>query len=218
MKIIDPGDSNFIIIAISIINGLLTIIKIDENKCDGCGNCVPNCKEGALQIIDGKARLISDLFCDGLGACLGHCPQGAITLEKREAIAYDEKQTMIDNIIPAGNNTIKAHLEHLKEHNQKELLQEALEVLKEKKIENPLEGLEEIKMEKSACGCPGAAIREVNNNDSAENNQEQSSALRQWPVQLNLLPVNAPFFENSHLLVAADCVPFANPKTYDKVI
>ena len=66
------------------------IIRIDEEKCTGCGLCIPNCHEGALQLIDGKARLISDLFCDGLGACIGHCPEGAITMEKREAEAYDE--------------------------------------------------------------------------------------------------------------------------------
>jgi ferredoxin len=195
-----------------------TIIKIYEDKCNGCGNCIPNCKEGALQIIDGKARLISDLFCDGLGACIGHCPQSAITLEEREAVAYDEKKTMIENIIPAGENTIKAHLEHLREHNQKKLLQEALDVLKEQDIKNPLKEGGETKMEKSACGCPGAAIREVNNDNTAENNSEQSSTLRQWPVQLNLLPVNAPFFDGSHLLVAADCVPFANPNFHSKLL
>ena len=96
-------------------------IKIDEEKCNGCGLCIPNCPEGALQIIDGKARLISDLFCDGLGACIGHCPEGAITTEEREAEPYDEKKVM-ENIIKQGPNVIKAHLQHLKEHGEKELL------------------------------------------------------------------------------------------------
>ena len=193
------------------------IIKIDEDKCNGCGLCVPNCKEGALQIIDGKARLISDLFCDGLGACIGHCPEGAIEFEEREAEAYDEKKTMLENIIPAGAGTIKAHLEHLRDHNQTKLLQEALEVLKEKNIDNPLEGLEETKMG-TPCGCPGAALREVNTDEDASNNAEQSSALRQWPVQLNLLPPQASFFDNSHLLVAADCVPFANANFHSELL
>nr|MBP6322833.1 4Fe-4S binding protein [Fusobacteriaceae bacterium] len=93
------------------------IVVIDEKKCTGCGLCVPNCHEGALQIIDGKARLISDLYCDGLGACLGHCPEGAITIEKKEVEEYDERKVMIDNIIPAGANTIKAHISHLRDHN-----------------------------------------------------------------------------------------------------
>ena len=106
-----------------------SIIKIDEEKCNGCGLCVPNCPEGALQIIDGKARLVSDLFCDGLGACLGHCPEGAITVEEREAEPYDEKKVMI-NIVKHGENTIKAHLKHLKDHNQDEFYQQALDYLK----------------------------------------------------------------------------------------
>ena len=93
------------------------IIKIDEKKCTGCSLCIPNCPEGALQMIDGKARLISDLFCDGLGACIGHCPEGAITIEEREAGAYDERKVM-ENIAKQGKNVIKAHLEHLKGHGE----------------------------------------------------------------------------------------------------
>ena len=192
------------------------IIKIDEEKCTGCGVCIPNCKEGALQVIDGKARLISDLFCDGLGACMGHCPEGAITIEEREAEPYDEIKTMVKNIIPAGENTIKAHLEHLQEHNQKEYLEQAKKVLKEKKIK--ISKLGEDKMETSQCGCPGAAIREVNKENRDVKNTEQSSALRQWPVQLKLLPAQAPFFENSHLLVAADCVAYANANFHSKLL
>ena len=91
------------------------IIEIDAKKCNGCRACIPNCPEGAIQIIDGKARLISDIFCDGLGACIGDCPQGAIKTIEREAEPYDEKKTMRENIIKAGKNTIIAHLNHLKE-------------------------------------------------------------------------------------------------------
>ena len=91
------------------------IIKIDEEKCNGCGVCIPNCPEGALQVIDGKARLISDIFCDGLGACVGECPQGAMSTVEREAEPYDEKKTM-ENIVKCGENTIIAHLKHLKDH------------------------------------------------------------------------------------------------------
>ena len=190
------------------------IIKIDEEKCNGCGKCIPNCPEGALQIIDGKARLISDLFCDGLGACIGHCPEGAITIEEREAKPYDEKKVM-ENIVKAGKNTIIAHLKHLKDHGETKFLNQAIEVLKQKGIEIP--DLEEDKME-IPCGCPGAAIREVNTEANAANNTEQASALRQWPVQLTLLPPQAPFFKNSDLLVSADCVPFANPNFHSKLL
>ena len=116
-----------------------TIIKIDEDKCNGCGVCIPNCPEGALQVIDGKARLISDIFCDGLGACVGECPQGAMSTEEREAEPYDEKKVMRENIIKAGKNTIIAHLKHLKDHGELGYYNDALEVLKEKGIEVDLD-------------------------------------------------------------------------------
>ena len=104
------------------------MVKIDEELCDGCGECIPNCHEGALQMIDGKARLISDLMCDGLGACLGHCPQGAITIEKREAEAYNETKVM-EIMVGKGANTVVAHLSHLKEHNEMEFLSEGVQFL-----------------------------------------------------------------------------------------
>ena len=129
------------------------IIKIDESKCDGCGECVPNCHEGALQIIDGKARLISDLFCDGLGACIGHCPQGALTIEEREAEPYDEKKVM-DYIVKGGENVIKAHLEHLYEHGEKEFLRQAVEYLDENGI--PLPDLDIERKSSNGGGCPGS--------------------------------------------------------------
>ena len=112
------------------------IISIDENKCTGCGECIPDCPEGAIQLIDGKARLISDLFCDGLGACIGTCPEGAICVIEREAEAYDEK-TVMENIVRQGAPVIKAHLEHLAGHGQTELYDEAIEYLKEHKIAIP---------------------------------------------------------------------------------
>jgi len=112
------------------------IVKIDEELCNGCGDCVPNCHEGALQIIDGKARLISDLMCDGLGACLGHCPEGAITIEKREAEEYDE-QLVISQMVKQGKNTVFAHLKHLQEHGETGFLTEALNYIKANKNDKP---------------------------------------------------------------------------------
>jgi Pyruvate/2-oxoacid:ferredoxin oxidoreductase delta subunit len=107
------------------------IISIDETKCTGCGQCIPDCPEGALQIIDGKARLVSDLFCDGLGACIGTCPEGAIAVVEREAAPYDEKVVM-ETIVRQGAPVIKAHLEHLAGHGEVALYDQAVEYLIEK--------------------------------------------------------------------------------------
>ena len=114
------------------------IIEIDEELCVGCGNCVPNCHQGALQIIDGKARLISDLMCEGIGVCVGHCPTGAMTIEKREAEPYDENKVM-EKISAGGTNVIRAHLEHLRRHGQTEYLGEAVDYLAARGIPNPLD-------------------------------------------------------------------------------
>jgi len=188
------------------------IIRIDQDKCNGCGLCIPNCPEGALQIIDGKARLISDLFCDGLGACIGHCPEGAITVEERDSQEYDERKVMI-NIIKQGKNVIKAHLEHLKDHNQNQYLKQAIEVLKEKGIENPLAEDDKTKHQVNHfSGCPDSRMMdfskaELENKTKAATGQ--ASELRQWPVQIMLVPPFTPYLNNADLLIAADCVPFA---------
>jgi Pyruvate/2-oxoacid:ferredoxin oxidoreductase delta subunit len=104
------------------------IINIDAEKCTGCGQCIPDCPEGALQLIDGKARLVSDLFCDGLGACIGTCPESAISVVEREAVPYDEK-TVMGNIVKQGAPVIRAHLEHLAGHGQTDLYNQAIEYL-----------------------------------------------------------------------------------------
>jgi ferredoxin len=189
---------------------LRKIIWINEYKCDGCGNCVPECHEGALQIIDGKARLISDLFCDGLGACLGHCPTGALTIEEREAEKYDEKKVM-DYIVRGGINVIKAHLEHLRNHEEFEYLRDALEYLRDNNIENPMteKGLKE---KQALCGCANSSEMVLqNNNESNEEDGNRVSHLRQWPIQLYLVSPNAPYYGNSDLLLAADCCGFSYP-------
>ena len=198
------------------------IVNIDEDKCNGCGLCVPNCHEGALQIIDGKARLISELMCDGLGACLGHCPEGAITIEKREADEYDEA-VVVQQIIPKGKNTMVAHLKHLKEHGETTFLKQAVSYLKIHSGEIPfnveavIAEVHSAKVESSGgCasgGCPGS--QEVSFEPKnlrfapAAVVTETPSALRQWPVQLHLINPAGAAFHCTDLLLAADCVAFS---------
>lgn len=181
------------------------IIKIDEDKCNGCGLCVPNCPEGALQIIDGKARLVSDLFCDGLGACIGNCPEGAISVERREAEEYDEKKVM-ENIIKQGKNTIKAHLEHLENHGADKYLKEAKDFLKERGIDIP----EKEESTKTRSFCPGSKIMDFSREEKNQNEGgKRTSELKQWPIQLHLVAPNAPYFVGKDVLLAADCTAFS---------
>jgi len=154
------------------------IVHIDEEKCTGCGLCVPACHEGAIQIIDGKARLVEDKLCDGLGDCLGECPEDAIFIEERDADPFDEE-------------AVQAHLEKLSTEHEEETGQ-------------------------LACGCPASTVRTLERKESAADPARETgdapevpSELRQWPVQLGLLPPRAKFFQGANLLVAADCVPFA---------
>lgn len=192
------------------------IIKIDEELCTGCGECIPNCPEGALQIIDDKARIISDLFCDGLGACIGHCPVDAISIEEREAEEYDERKVM-ENVVKQGPNVIKAHLDHLKEHGQMEYHQQAVDFLVSRNIGVPTEEehSHEVEEDKATlpCGCPGSAVMDFREGQACvEETTLKSkgvSQLRQWPVQIMLVPSSAPYLKDADLLIAADCVAFA---------
>ena len=155
------------------------IVKIDEEKCNGCGLCIPNCAEGALKIVDGKAKLITDKFCDGLGACLGHCPEDAITIIEREADEFDEK-------------AVEVHL-----HNQKAAPH----------VHQPQHELQ-------LGGCPSSRVLQFQAPKPSVDSSPKESAvsqLTQWPVQLKLVPVEAPYFQDADLLIAADCVPFAYP-------
>ena len=208
---------------------LRKIIKIDEEKCNGCGLCIPECHEGALQIIDGKARLISDLFCDGLGACLGHCPEDAITIEEREAIPYNETKVM-ETISKQGTNTIVAHLDHLKDHNETALLDEALQYIHANQINVNVdtytkETVKENDRHSDAtkgepmvhfAACPGAASREFSQKQEIHTEKSQKtnntisapSELTHWPVQLHLINPGASHFRNADILLAADCVAF----------
>ena len=158
------------------------IIHIDEEKCNGCGACASACQEGAIAMVDGKARLMRDDYCDGLGNCLPACPTGAITFVEREAAAYDEA----------------AVEKHLKEREEK-----ALEHAK------PVHG-----------GCPGMMARAIRreNAPAPAATQEMPSQLSQWPVQIRLVPVNAPYFDGAKLLIAADCTAYAYANFHQKFI
>lgn len=152
------------------------IIKIDEEKCDGCGLCAEACHEGAIVIENGKAKLASESYCDGLGDCIGECPRGAISFETREAEPYDEA-------------AVKARMaQRAAAH------------------DGPL-----------PCGCPGTMARELKKSEPAQAHAEkcctpQQSELRNWPVQLRLVPTQAPYLQGAHLLIAADCTAFSYPQ------
>jgi len=191
------------------------IIEIDEEKCTGCAECIPNCPEGALQVIDGKARLVSDLFCDGLGACVGHCPTGAMEVVERTAQPYDEARVM-ENIVKAGPNTVAAHLKHLKDHGAAEYYNEAVSFLKQKGIAVPVE------KKNLACGCPGSAVCDLGPESAVSNLQSamesRSSRLRNWPIQITLVPPTAPYLKGADLLISADCVGSSHPNFHDELV
>ena len=152
------------------------IIKIDEEKCNGCGLCAQACHEGAIDMVDGKAKLLREDYCDGLGDCLPACPTGAITFEEREAAAYDAA---------------------------------AVEAAKQEKKQAPL-----------PCGCPGSRSRALTPPPAVPHTAQTPAAseLRQWPVQIKLVPVKAPYFDGAKLLIAADCTAYAFASFHQKFV
>ena len=183
------------------------IITIDQEKCNGCGICADACPEGALQVIDGKARLVGDLLCDGLGACLSSCPEDAITVEEREAEPYNELEVM-KNIVPQGSNVIQAHLQHLKSHFQTAFLAQAISYLREHRIPVDLPH-ESVGEQSSAHQCPGSKALSFQAAGQAFEDFSIPSQLTHWPIQLHLISPLAPHYRNSDLLVVADCVAYA---------
>lgn len=141
------------------------IIKIDKDKCNGCGACAAACHEGAIEMVNGKAQLTREDYCDGLGDCLPACPTNAITFEEREAPAYNEAAVQAAKVKKQGG--------------------------------------------KLPCGCPGTNSKTIKREASTLDARPVSSKLSQWPVQIKLVPVNAPYFENANLLIAADCTAYA---------
>ena len=156
------------------------IIEIDREKCNGCGACAAACHEGAIAMVDGKAKLMRDDYCDGLGDCLPACPTGAITFVEREAAAYDEAAVLAN---------------------------------KQKKMQK--EGM------RLPAGCPGSRMRTIEHAERAAAEApraEQISRLSQWPVQIKLVPVNAPYFDGAKLLIAADCTAYAYAAFHERFI
>lgn len=195
------------------------IISIDEELCNGCGACVEGCHEGALQMIDGKARMVSELYCDGLGACIGECPVGAITIEKREAEPYDEIAVM-ERISPKGAMTILAHLKHLKDHNETEYLNQGIEYIKQHNLDVDISILT-TPTPQMACGCPGSMTRSFSPQSQPSFvavPQNVHSELTHWPVQLHLLNPEAGYFLGSDVVLAADCTAFAYANFHDKLL
>ncbi len=195
------------------------IIEIDEEKCTGCGLCIKDCAEGALAIVDGKAKLVSDVYCDGLGACLGACPEGALRIIKRDAPEFDEEAAM------------KAKEEREGVENS------AGTAGKAKPQPHGCPGSMARKLEPQAHGCPGSMARKLeplgnmpgvknvaglggaspssNAGTGGDVFVSGPSALGNWPIQLALVPVNAPYLKNARLLVAADCVGFALSRLHE---
>ncbi|MHB8130037.1 MAG: ATP-binding protein [Mobilitalea sp.] len=166
---------------------LRKIIRINEELCNGCGICVTACHESAIGLVDGKAKLLRDDYCDGLGNCLPVCPTNAINFEEREALEYNEKEV------------------------QRNMLQQATEKLQ--KAAQPVEHKHAI-----SGGCPGSRMMDLSKQENKATEvaaptitatTASPSMLRQWPVQIQLAPVNAPYFQNANLLIAADCTAYA---------
>jgi ferredoxin len=162
------------------------IITINEELCDGCGNCVSACSEGALQIVDGKAKIVKEDFCDGFGDCIGGCPTGALKIEERDSMPFDIKATKDYLLNTKGKEAVWKMEEAQKKHESKE-------------------------QKTMPCGCPGSVVQTLSREKTTliTGTQKLESQLRNWPVQITLLPLNAPYYKNADLLVAADCCAYA---------
>ncbi|NJC88375.1 MAG: 4Fe-4S ferredoxin [Desulfuromonas sp.] len=179
------------------------VVKIDEDKCNGCGLCVPACAEGAIQIIDGKARLLADNLCDGLGACLGDCPEDAITIEEREAEEFDE--VAVDAHLKKAGGPATAHAPQAAPAHHGGGCPSA----QVRSFAAPAGG-----------GCPSARLMSIERpvEEARPASAPAQSRLAQWPVQLHLVPPTAPFLREADVLLAADCAPFAYANFHEDLL
>lgn len=173
------------------------IVEFDESRCDGCGDCIPSCAEGAIQLVNGKARLVGDLLCDGLGACLGDCDKGAIRIVEREAEAFDEVavERRLAASRPAPRPKLPATL-----------------------MAAPGGGCPGSRALDLAAPAPRRGLAVVGPEPEPMRPAAGGSRLSQWPVQLHLVPTRAPYFQGADLLLAADCVPFAYARFHDDLL
>lgn len=191
------------------------IIKIDEDLCDGCGDCIPACHEGALKIIDGKCRLISDLFCDGLGACIGECSKGALKVVMAEAEDYNEVE-VIKTMLSKPPSVMKAHLTHLLEHGANEYFNQAVEYMKSIGISVSVNSETEKKNNNS---CPGTNMKELKQyTPPVKAKMENDSMLEHWPIQLHLVSPFSPFLKGKELVLLSTCSPVAFPNVQSDYI
>jgi len=179
------------------------IIEIDEDKCNGCSKCIGICAEAALELVNGKARLIKDFYCDGMGACLDVCPVNALRIVEKDTDEYDPQKTY----------------EYVKKIRSEEAAQKIHKFEKVKKTDKELS----IKPEDIKCSCPSSMMKDFSKEEKGLDMQKVSfatttSQLRQWPIQLKLIMPQATYFYNSDLLIAADCVPFANPNFHTQLL
>jgi len=175
------------------------IVRIDESKCDGCGQCVPACAEGALRIIDGKARLVSDVYCDGLGACLGHCPQDAIEIIEREADEFDEQaveERLEQHSAPKPGPTAAAP-------------SGGCPGMQAQSFSLPVAG---------PSSPPAGPMPRGLATFDADADGNGASGLSHWPIQLKLIPPNAPFLQDADLVLTADCAPAAVPGFHERLL
>lgn len=172
------------------------IIKIDEDKCNGCGLCITGCPEQALQIVQTekgpKARLVKEFYCDGLGACIGSCPEGAISIVEQEAEPYDEQAT-IKRIKEKAPEMFAYHIQHIKEHKQQT-------------------------SKECNYSCPSVKEMKWQSESTPTTTNKINSELRQWPIQIHLVNPSAPYLKNAKIAIIADCVPFAYANTHQDFI